>query len=231
MPPIPNMPLLDAQLARGFDKRFDPSSPSHNEDPLGEEAYQRAFHTAARMKPPRIPNPYSYPNSPTAVAYLKSRPSQFIDTQHDRVVNSCYVPPPSDAHSLRRAERRTRPDSMDIDTGANRSIRNDSGSSSDSSPMSIGRPAYEHGDNHQPTIRAPPHLSQPPGGGHRVPNLPPLAQHSNFHSFHHQGGHPQSQQYPSHHNQQPADGQHHSPTTMEPQMQAPGPRNPFHPFR
>lgn len=47
-----------------------PPNPTANEDPLGEEAYQRAFAVASRSNPPRLPNPSYYPNSSSARDYL-----------------------------------------------------------------------------------------------------------------------------------------------------------------
>lgn len=62
---------------RGFrpDLAMLPTDP--NEDPKGEIAYQREFYKAAQLKPPRVPNPASFPNSPSAREFMQrnNRPS------------------------------------------------------------------------------------------------------------------------------------------------------------
>lgn len=57
-------------IDRGYRPELATIDPSANEDPLGEEAYQRAFAVASRSNPPRLPNPSYYPNSPSARDYL-----------------------------------------------------------------------------------------------------------------------------------------------------------------
>lgn len=195
------------------------SSPTHSAhgssiddftgDPTGEEAYQRAFHEAAKMKPPRVPNPLAYPNSPTAQAHQKHRTSRFSQPSTTRVPNSTYVPPPPDVHSIRRAPRRH----LDLDD-------NDSPSPGHSSSVSPSTHHSQHfaGDSSLSQIRAPPQHQQ------RHQGLPPLPQPGGptYGQTAYGGAH--QQQYPP----PRQDGGHRGPSTMEPQVQAPsGPRNPF----
>lgn len=63
--------------ARGFRREIAHSPPGRNEDPLGEEAYQRAFIQAAKSNPPRLPNPSHYPNSMSACEYLRKKEHDF----------------------------------------------------------------------------------------------------------------------------------------------------------
>ena len=56
---------------RGFRSDIATLPPDPNEDPKGESAYQREFLKAAQLKPPRVPNPASFPNSPSAREYIQ----------------------------------------------------------------------------------------------------------------------------------------------------------------
>lgn len=56
---------------RGYRPELANSKRSPNEDPKGEIAYQRAFADAAKLNPPRVPNPAFYPNSPSAKSYIR----------------------------------------------------------------------------------------------------------------------------------------------------------------
>lgn len=56
---------------RGFKPEIASMPPDPNEDPKGEVAYQREFYKAAQLKPPRVPNPSSFPNSPSAREYIR----------------------------------------------------------------------------------------------------------------------------------------------------------------
>jgi hypothetical protein len=72
----PTMSLRDPDHpwhARGYRAELANSKRSPNEDPQGEIAYQRAFADAAKLKPPRVPNPDFYPNSPSAKNYIQRR--------------------------------------------------------------------------------------------------------------------------------------------------------------
>lgn len=203
--------------------RSHQSSPTHSAhgssldnftgDPTGEEAYQLAFHEAAKMNPPRIPNPLAYPNSPTAQAHIKTRTSHFSQPSTTRVPNSTYVPPPPDIHSKRRAPRRR----LDLDDDDN--SPSPSHSSSVSPPIPLEH--YFTGDSPQSQIRAPP---QPSGSQQRQQRLPPLPHPGR--PAHGQTPYvgPHQQQYPP----PRQDGGYRGPSTMEPHLQAPsGPRNPF----
>ena len=193
-------------------------------DPAGEEAYLAAFASAAKMKPPRIPNPLAYPNSPSAVENITSRTAKF--TQHAppvRVPNSTYVAPPPDVHSLRRAARRR----MEAEgNGQGHGSGSGSGSPSVQADLTWGdmereRRERERERERREGIRAPPHHQQ---YAYQHPEQPPRQQqHSSRHehpsSYHHQQ--PQQQQ-------QQGGSRHRGPYTLEPQIQAPtGPRNPF----
>ncbi len=186
-----------------------PTPSSHGallDDPTGEDAYQLAFHEAAKMKPPRVPNPLAYPNSPTAQALIKTRTSRFSQPSTTRVPNSTYVPPPPDVHSKRRApRRRTNPDDDDSPSPSH---------SSSVSPSVRYEPHFTR-DSMQSQIRAPPQQRQQ--------GLPPLPQpgRPSYGQAAYAG--PHQQQHPPR-----QDGGHRGPSTMEPQVQAPsGPRNPF----
>jgi hypothetical protein len=196
----------EARALRGFNPNLPPPDDSlpEPEDPRGEEAYQRAFHKSAKMKPPRVPNPLAYPNSPSAQAYLKNRSLQYGQPSTTRIPNSTYFPPPPDDHSLRRAQREHE-----------RQRHLDEADSARSSP-SIRQDSSSNGAL-QSQIRAPPQAFPP------LPLPPPLPlqqQHYGQPSFTSPRDPLQQQPPPEH--------LHRGPSTMEPQMQAPsGPRNPF----
>lgn len=65
-------------VERGYRPEIATSLPSPNEDPKGEEAYQRAFAETAKADPPRLPNPQWYPNSASAQAYIRRRDIDFM---------------------------------------------------------------------------------------------------------------------------------------------------------
>lgn len=64
-------------VERGYRPEIAALQPRPNEDPKGEVAYQRAFAEAATSDPPRLPNPQKYPNSESAVAYMRQRDIDF----------------------------------------------------------------------------------------------------------------------------------------------------------
>ncbi|KAK5945556.1 hypothetical protein PMZ80_002761 [Knufia obscura] len=64
-------------LERGYRPEIAALGPAPNEDPAGEEAYQRAFLELAQTVPPRLPNPSHYPNSPSAREYVRKRSMDF----------------------------------------------------------------------------------------------------------------------------------------------------------
>jgi hypothetical protein len=84
-------PALQWQ-ARGYDPRIAKSQRSPNDDPKGEVAYQRAFEEVAGKKPPRVPNPVSYPHSPSAQAYIKRRDKTIFSARNER--HEPASPPP-----------------------------------------------------------------------------------------------------------------------------------------
>ena len=92
---------------RGIDMNEDVRS-GQIEDPKGEEAYQRCFAEAAKMKPPRVPNAAFFENSPSAMEYSRKRDRQLFSQTgssfdpEQRQRNPNFVPPPKDA---RRATR------------------------------------------------------------------------------------------------------------------------------
>lgn len=63
---------------RGYRPDLAALQPRPDEDPKGEEAYQRAFAEAAKADPPRLPNPVWYPNSESAQEYVRKRNSDFL---------------------------------------------------------------------------------------------------------------------------------------------------------
>ncbi len=93
---------------RGYRGMDEDIRPGQTEDPKGEEAYQRCFAEAARMKPPRVPNAAFFENSPSAMEYLRKRDRQLFSQTgasfdpEQRQRNPNFVPPPKDA---RRATR------------------------------------------------------------------------------------------------------------------------------
>lgn len=62
---------------RGYRSDIASSRPAADEDPTGEEAYQRAFLELAQYTPPRLPNPSRYANSPSAREYMRKRSMNF----------------------------------------------------------------------------------------------------------------------------------------------------------
>lgn len=74
-------PLRDVRrhwFERGYRPELAALQPAPNEDPRGEQAYQRAFAEAAKADPPRLPNPQWYPNSPSAQDYMRKRNVDFL---------------------------------------------------------------------------------------------------------------------------------------------------------
>jgi len=70
-PPVQDIP--QSWEARGYRPELANLEQSPTDDPQGEYAYQRAFAEAAKKNPPRVPNPASYPNSPSAREFIKRK--------------------------------------------------------------------------------------------------------------------------------------------------------------
>ena len=60
------------------------------EDPLGEIAYQKAFHEASKLKPPRYPDPERYPHSVSAKRFREQRDQKLFPGKQ----GSSKRPPP-----------------------------------------------------------------------------------------------------------------------------------------
>lgn len=71
-------------LSRGYRADIATSNPTPNEDPQGEAAYQRAFHSAAELSPPMLPNPSHYPNSPSAREYMRKKSMDFLAPRSEK---------------------------------------------------------------------------------------------------------------------------------------------------
>lgn len=69
---------------RGFNREIANSEPDPNEDPTGEEAYQRAFYDAEKANPPRVPNPAQFPNSDSAKAYMARHTAGLAQSMQER---------------------------------------------------------------------------------------------------------------------------------------------------
>lgn len=63
---------------RGYRPEVAAIKPGPDDDPKGEGAYQRAFAEAAKADPPRLPNPQWYPNSTSAMEYMRKRNIDFM---------------------------------------------------------------------------------------------------------------------------------------------------------
>lgn len=155
--------------ARGY-RAESVESKSEPEDPQGEEAYQKAFLSGAKLKPPRVPNPEFYPNSPSAQEYIKKRDQQLFPGG-DSVVR----PPP-------RLDSPGAPPSIHANRHATKSKQYPSARSSPSqsqingpsSPGDFGQRSSSGGPVHSPTHFGPrtPNGSRPPL--HLEPNAAPL---------------------------------------------------------
>lgn len=90
--------------SRGYREPPDDSRHGQIEDPKGEEAYQRCFAEAAKMKPPRVPNAAFFENSPSAIEYLRKRDQELFSQSEatsepdQRQRNPNYVPISKDLH-------------------------------------------------------------------------------------------------------------------------------------
>jgi len=69
---------------RGYRSDIAASRPAPDEDPAGEEAYQRAFLELAQYRPPRLPNPAHYSNSRSAREYMRKRSMNFQGLQGEK---------------------------------------------------------------------------------------------------------------------------------------------------
>ncbi|KIW19259.1 hypothetical protein PV08_03553 [Exophiala spinifera] len=58
-------------IIRGYRPDLANAPQSPDEDPLGEIAYHRAFTRISAQTPGRVPNPSFFPNSPTALQFMK----------------------------------------------------------------------------------------------------------------------------------------------------------------
>lgn len=80
-------PLRDVRqfwLERGFRPDVATIKSDPDDDPKGEAAYQRAFYEAEQLEPPRLPNPSSFPNSPSAREYLQQRSRDTLQSGQKR---------------------------------------------------------------------------------------------------------------------------------------------------
>lgn len=57
-----------------------------DEDPRGEVAYHRAFAEAAKIDPPRLPDPFLFPNSPTARKCLQQRDAKLFPSRRQELM-------------------------------------------------------------------------------------------------------------------------------------------------
>jgi hypothetical protein len=101
--------MANLWVSRGY--RQTPEDDRHGqvEDPKGEEAYQRCFAEAAKLKPPRVPNAAFFENSPSAREYVRKRDSELF-TQREaaseadqRQRNPNFVPISKDLHRATRS--------------------------------------------------------------------------------------------------------------------------------
>lgn len=86
-------------VERGYRPEIAALQPRPNEDPKGEVAYQRAFAEAARSDPPRLPNPQKYPNSESAMAFLRQRDFEFTTARGSKRFGD---DPPNDDQNSRK---------------------------------------------------------------------------------------------------------------------------------
>ncbi|KIV97362.1 hypothetical protein PV10_01123 [Exophiala mesophila] len=82
----------------GYKPDAVPKRRAPDEDPRGEVAYHRAFAEAAKIHPPRLPDPFLFPNSPTARKCLQQRdeklfPSRRPDQIQPGTPTSAMQPP------------------------------------------------------------------------------------------------------------------------------------------
>lgn len=200
---------------------------SVSEDPGGEAAYHRAALDGAKMKPPRVPNPLNYPNSPTAQAHIKSHTAHFSNSSKPvRVPNPFYVCPPEDVHSRLRAMR----------DGTGKHPTDDSDdkerkASLPAFPPELSGPDPAHySQDHASRIRAPPQHARVSdvgsgsgsGAGAGSPyTLPQLHQPGEHPHYGRQGTSQHTPSFPPSHDSR-------GPDTVEPHFDGPsGPGNPF----
>ena len=94
---------------RGYRHPPEDTRHSHVEDPKGEEAYQRCFAEAAKLKPPRVPNAAFFENSPSAIEYLRKRDRELFSQNEagsdsdQRQRNPNFVPISKDLHRASRS--------------------------------------------------------------------------------------------------------------------------------
>jgi len=69
---------------RGYRADIAALRPAPDDDPAGEEAYQRAFLQLAQYRPPRLPNPSHYPNSPSACEYMRKKNAELQGLHDER---------------------------------------------------------------------------------------------------------------------------------------------------
>jgi hypothetical protein len=106
-PPAQSMATLWA--SRGYQHPSEDTRHNQVEDPKGEEAYQRRFAEAAKLKPPRVPNAAFYENSPSAMEYLRKRDqelfsrSEAVSEPDQRQRNPNFVPISKDLHRASRS--------------------------------------------------------------------------------------------------------------------------------
>jgi len=95
-------------VSRGYRHTAEDNRHGQVEDPKGEEAYQRCFAEAAKLKPPRVPNAAFFENSPSARAYLSKRDQELFSQREaaseadQRQRNPNFVPISKDLHRAPR---------------------------------------------------------------------------------------------------------------------------------
>jgi hypothetical protein len=103
--------MAQAQTRMGYRGPSVESYAMDSHDPAGEAAYQKAFADAAKMNPPRVPNPTLYTNSPTAQDFIRRKdqeleliPSRAPNSQGKRETypNVSYDPAQRDMHRVAR---------------------------------------------------------------------------------------------------------------------------------
>jgi hypothetical protein len=95
--------------SRGYRQPSEDTRHTQVEDPKGEEAYQRCFAEAAKLKPPRVPNAAFFENSPSAKEYLRKRDQELFSQPEapsepdQRQRNPNFVPISRDLHRASRS--------------------------------------------------------------------------------------------------------------------------------
>lgn len=92
-------------VERGYRPEIAGLQPRPDEDPKGEVAYQRAFAEAAKSDPPRLPNPQKYPNSESAMSYMRQRDIEFTTVRVPKRVGDEYVNGQQSLRKMRDPDR------------------------------------------------------------------------------------------------------------------------------